>query len=312
MYTTMPSSLPSRIESMPAMTPLFDRLRCALLACLPHHALSRVILRLTRIRTRAHLPVTRWFIRTYGVDMDEADVDDPSRFPDFNAFFTRALRPGSRPQQGAASTLTSPVDGRVSQAGTIRADQLIQAKNINYSLTTLLGGDAELAARFDGHGFATLYLAPGDYHRIHMPLSGRLQRMTHVPGRLYSVADWTVRALPGVFARNERVCCLFDTEHGPLGMVLVGAINVAAIETVWAGVVTPPRSRGVAQWYYEDPAAPLLQRGEEMGRFNMGSTVIVLAPPGYQWRESCTPGSKVRVGMPLAAVATCTSTGAAA
>lgn len=280
----------------------YDRLRCGLLACLPHHAVSRLVFRLTRLRTRAHVPVTRWFIRRFGVDMSEAQVHEPSRFPHFNAFFTRALRPDSRPQQGDAATLTSPVDGRVSQLGTIAGDRLIQAKGVDYSLTTLLGGDPELATRFDGLGFATLYLAPGDYHRIHMPLAGRLRSMIHVPGRLYSVADWTVRALPGVFARNERVCCLFDTNRGPLGLVLVGAINVAAIETVWAGVVTPPRGRGIDRRDYDPSSAPELQRGEEMGRFNMGSTVIVLAPRGYHWDEAYGPGSRVRVGEPLATV----------
>lgn len=285
---------------MPTQKRLFDRLRCALLACLPQHALSRVVYRLTRVRTRAHVPITRRFIRMYGVDMSEAETSDPAAFSHFNAFFTRALRPGARPLEGDDDTLASPVDGRVSRVGTIEGDRVIQAKGIDYSLTTLLGGDATLARRFDGHAFATLYLAPGDYHRIHMPLAGRLREMIYVPGRLYSVAEWTVRALPGVFARNERVCCLFETPRGPLALVLVGAINVAAIETAWAGLVTPPRARSVARWRYDGDHAPDLERGAEMGRFNMGSTVIVLAPPGYQWNETLPAGKAVRVGEALA------------
>lgn len=279
---------------------LLDRFRCALLACLPHHAVSRVMFRLTRLRGRAWVPVARWFAQRYGVDMSEAEIRDITAFPHFNAFFTRALRPGARPQQGGSETLTSPIDGRVSQAGTIENERLIQAKGSDYSLIALLGGDAGLAAEFSGHGFATLYLAPGDYHRIHMPLAGRLRDMIHVPGRLYSVADWTVRALPGVFTRNERVCCVFDTAAGPLGLVLVGAINVAAIETAWSGLVTPPRGRRIARWSYAGEEAPRLGKGEEMGRFNMGSTVIVLAPPGYHWLPDLGPGTRVRVGEALA------------
>lgn len=280
--------------------PLSDRLRCQLVGCLPQHAVSRLVLRLTRVRNRAWIPVARWFTARFGVDLDEAEAPDLHAYEHFNAFFTRALRPGARPQQGPPDTLTSPVDGRVSQMGTVASGRLLQAKGIDYSLAALLGGEAELAARLDGHGFATLYLAPGDYHRIHMPLTGRLRRMTYVPGRLYSVADWTVRALPGVFTRNERVCCLFDTDRGPLVLALVGAINVAAIETVWAGVVTPPRGRRVAHWDYDGPAAPRLGRGDEMGRFNMGSTVIVVAPAGYRWSPVREPGDRVRVGEALA------------
>lgn len=281
-----------------------DRLRCLLFACIPQHAVSRAIFRLTRLRSPAWIPVARWFTRRFGVDMGEAETTDIAAFPHFNAFFTRALRPGARPQQGSDHTLTSPVDGRVSRTGTVESGRLIQAKGIDYSLSDLLGGDSALPDVFAGCGFATLYLAPGDYHRIHMPLAGRLRTMIHVPGRLYSVAEWTVRALPGVFTRNERVCCLFDTDRGPLGLVLVGAINVAAIETTWHGLVTPPRARRVARWSYDDENAPRLDRGEEMGRFNMGSTVIVLSPTGYRWLPQHAPGSRVLVGETLAEAAT--------
>ncbi|MEF8834099.1 MAG: archaetidylserine decarboxylase, partial [Halofilum sp. (in: g-proteobacteria)] len=190
--------------------------------------------------------------------------------------------------------------GRLSARGTITDDRLIQAKGIDYSLTEPLGGDADAAERFHGGAYATLYLAPGDYHRIHMPLDGRVTEMVHVPGRLYSVAPWTVAQIDGLFARNERVCAHFGTDAGPLGLVLVGAINVAAIETVWAGLVTPPRGRRVTHRDYAD--GPALARGAEMGRFNMGSTVIVLAPPGTAWEEEPEPGERVRLGQALGRV----------
>lgn len=279
--------------------PLMDRLRAMLLACVPQHAISRLTLRLTRLRTRLKHPIVRWFVRTYGVDMTEAAEPDPAAYPTFNAFFTRPLRPGARPIGGVEGTPVSPVDGRVSQAGRIEAGRLYQAKGIDYGLVDLLGGDPRDAEPFMDGAFATLYLAPGDYHRIHMPLSGKLRRMCHVPGRLWSVAPWTVRTVPGLFARNERVVTLFDTDRGPLGLVLVGAINVAAIETVWAGLVTPPRGRSVIHTEYGDNG-PRIQRGSEMGRFNMGSTVIVLTPPGVPLDNVPPPGERVRVGMELA------------
>ncbi len=270
-----------------------------LLACLPQHAVSRLTLRLTRLRTRLKDPVIRWFIHAYGADMDEAVEPDPAAYPTFNAFFTRPLRPGVRPIAGDEGTPVSPVDGRVSQSGRIEAGRLYQAKGIDYGLVDLLGGDPRDAEPFMDGTFATLYLAPGDYHRIHMPLAGKLRRMCHVPGRLWSVAPWTVRSIPRLFARNERVVALFDTDQGPLGLVLVGAINVAAIETVWAGLVTPPRGRSVIHTEYGD-TGPRIERGSEMGRFNMGSTVIVLTPPGVPLDNVPAPGERVRVGMELA------------
>lgn len=281
----------------------WNRLRALALWCLPQHAVSRVVYRLTRLRTRAKDPIVRWFVRRFGVDMGEAAEPDPGAYTTFNEFFVRALRPGVRPLEGDEDTLVSPVDGRVSNIGAIDGDRLIQAKGIDYPLLALVGGDSGFAAKFAGGGFATLYLAPGDYHRVHMPLAGQLARMVYVPGRLYSVAPWTVATIPGLFTRNERVCSLFDTAHGPLGVVLVGAINVAAIETVWAGVVTPPRGRRVAHWYHR-AEAPQLARGEEMGRFNMGSTAIVLAPAGTRWDGECVPGDRVRVGQRLGVAAT--------
>lgn len=273
----------------------FDRLRCGLLWGLPQHAISRLLFALTRVRSRAKNPIVRWFIRRFGVDMDEAAEPDPHAYASFNEFFTRALRADARPIAGDERTLVSPVDGRLSAQGEIAGGRLFQAKGIDYSLTALIGGSDADAARFEGGTYATLYLAPGDYHRIHMPLHGRLTHMVHVPGRLYSVAPWTVAVIDGLFARNERVCAFFETDAGPLALVLVGAINVAAIETTWSGLVTPPRRRHVTRWDY-GADGPVLARGAEAGRFNMGSTVIVLAPPGLRWQDGTADGARTRVG----------------
>jgi phosphatidylserine decarboxylase len=278
----------------------FDRLRAIVSTALPHHALSRLVWRLTRVRSRAVVPVIRWFVRRFGVDLSEAAESDPRRYEHFNAFFTRALRAGARPLAGDASTLVSPVDGRVSRAGPVQRDQIVQAKGQTYSLAALLGGDPEAARRFEGGVFATLYLAPGDYHRIHMPLAGELTRMRYIPGRLFSVAPWSVRAIDGLFTRNERVCTFFETTAGPMALVLVGALNVAAIETRWSGVVTPPRGRRMAGWSYTGRRIAL-DRGEEMGRFNMGSTVVVVAPAPTQLIETrATPEQSIRMGQALA------------
>lgn len=278
--------------------PWLDRLRCAGLWMLPQHAISRRLFGLTRLRTGAKDPIVRWFIRRFGVDMSEAAEPNPRAYATFNSFFTRALRDDARPLAGDEATVVSPVDGRLSAQGTVEGDRLIQAKGIDYSLTALLGGDAGAADRFQGGGYASLYLAPGDYHRIHMPLTGRLTHMVYVPGRLHSVAPWTVALIDGLFARNERVCAFFETAAGPLGLILVGAINVAAIETTWAGLVTPPRRRRVSRWDYGSDG-PVLERGCEMGRFNMGSTVVVLAPPGSAWDDQGADGRRVHFGQAL-------------
>jgi phosphatidylserine decarboxylase len=296
-HATAPTAR-ARHSAMTVPARRIDRLRAWLLACLPQHALSRITLYATRRPGHWRLPVMRWFIRRFGVDMSEAADPEPARYPTFNAFFTRALAAGARPLAGDADTVVSPVDGRVSQAGAIAGGRLYQAKGIDYALADLLAGDDAAAAALSGGHFATLYLAPGDYHRIHMPLAGSLQRMAHVPGRLFSVAPWTVSTVPGLFARNERVVTLFDTPAGPLGIVLVGAINVAAIETTWAGQITPPRGRRVTTTDY-GADGPGLARGAEMGRFNMGSTVIVLTPPGVDLAAVPGPGERVRVGQRL-------------
>ena len=242
----------------------------------------------------------RWFVGRYGVNMAEAAEPDMARYASFNEFFTRALKPGARPL--AAAQLVCPVDGAISQFGAIRHDQIFQAKGHHYSTTALLGGDAGLASRFhDGH-FATIYLSPKDYHRIHMPCDGRLVRMLHVPGALFSVNPTTARGVPGLFARNERVVCIFETDRGPFALVLVGATIVGSMATVWHGVVNPPRIGRLREWQYRDADEPVqLKQGDEMGRFLLGSTVVLLFPAGpLQFNAGWAPGGAVRMGEAMA------------
>ena len=240
-----------------------------------------------------------WFVRKYGVDMSEAAEPDIARYASFNDFFTRALRPGARPL--AAADLVCPVDGAVSQFGRIERGQILQAKGHRYSTTALVGGDAALAVAFDDGWFATLYLSPKDYHRIHMPCDGRLRRMIHVPGALFSVNPTTARGVPGLFARNERVVCVFESARGtPFVLVLVGATIVGSMATVWHGVVTPPRAGTVREWRYDDREVRLAQ-GDEMGRFLLGSTVVALFPSGdLQFSPAWAPGRAVRLGEAMA------------
>ncbi|RZL00517.1 MAG: phosphatidylserine decarboxylase [Rubrivivax sp.] len=219
----------------------------------------------------------RWFVGRYGVNMAEAANPDIVSYPTFNEFFTRPLKPGARPL--AQADLLCPVDGAISQVGPIAGDQVFQAKGHHYSTQALVGGDALLAAQFqDGH-FATIYLSPKDYHRIHMPCDGRLTRMIYVPGDLFSVNPATARGVPGLFARNERVVCVFETVHGPFVLTLVGATIVGSMATVWHGVVNPPRTKDVREWRYTDQSI-VLKKGDEMGRFLLGSTVVMLFPKG--------------------------------
>ena len=250
--------------------------------------------------------VTTWIIRRfvakYGVDMGEALESDVTHYASFNDFFTRALKPGARPI--AASALISPVDGAISQFGTIRGDQIFQAKGHSYSTRTLVGGDATLAARFDHGSFATIYLSPKDYHRIHMPCDGVLERMIYVPGDLFSVNPTTARGVPGLFARNERVVCVFATAKGPFVLVLVGATIVGSMATVWHGVINPPRGGTVREWRYDDRTIAL-KKGEEMGRFLLGSTVVMLFPaPALTFAADWAPARPVRLGEPMADYAT--------
>ncbi|AOU97608.1 phosphatidylserine decarboxylase [Acidihalobacter yilgarnensis] len=269
---------------------------------LPHHALSRVIYALTRIRSPLAAPVIRWFVRVYGVDLEEAVHTQIREYPSFNAFFTRALQSTARPLDSDPNSVISPVDGTVSAIGSIDADRIFQAKGRDYSLAELLAGEDAAQPYRDGN-FSTLYLSPRDYHRIHMPIDGVLRHMTYIPGRLFSVAPHTVATIPRLFARNERVVAHFDTPVGPMAVIMVGAINVAAIETVWAGLVTPPAGRHVCQLSYPDDGdeAIRLARGAELGRFNMGSTVILLFGPGaIDWSTELATGQAVRMGSRLA------------
>jgi len=242
--------------------------------------------------------VIRWFVRRYGVNMSEAADPDITHYRTFNEFFTRPLKAGARPI--AAAELVCPVDGSISQFGAIERDQILQAKGHGYSTTALVGGDAVLAAQFDNGSFATLYLAPKDYHRIHMPCDGRLLRMIHVPGELFSVNPATARGVPGLFARNERVVCVFEGPRGPFVLALVGATIVGSMATVWHGVVNPPRVKQVREWHYRDRTVALKQ-GEEMGRFLLGSTVVMLfPPPRVAFNPAWLPEGAVRLGEPMA------------
>ncbi|PQA76975.1 archaetidylserine decarboxylase [Rhodoferax sp. TS-BS-61-7] len=222
---------------------------------------------------KATTALIRWFIGKYQVNMAEAANPDPVAYATFNDFFTRALKEGVRPL--ASASFVCPVDGAISQFGAIHKDQIFQAKGHHYSTTALVGGDAKLAAQFDNGSFATIYLSPRDYHRIHMPCDGVLRRMIYVPGDLFSVNPTTARGVPGLFARNERVVCVFDSAHGPFVLTLVGATVVGSMATVWHGVVNPPRLPQITEWHY-DANAVVLKQGEEMGRFLLGSTVVML------------------------------------
>jgi len=273
---------------------------------LPQRLITRVTYWLARIETPWFKNgFIRIFIAIFGVNMNEAEQPDYRAYRHFNAFFTRALRSDARPLNVDDKQLYCPVDGTVSQAGDIVDDQLFQAKGHSFSLQDLLGGDAELAKLFRDGTFATLYLSPRDYHRIHMPIHGVLREMVHIPGRLFSVSPLTTRCIPGLFARNERVVAHFDTAIGPLAMILVGAINVASIETVWAGAITPPLGTKIRRWTYpaEGPDAVILEKGAELGRFNMGSTVIMLCgPDAVRWESPIHPGGAIRMGQALATI----------
>ena len=238
--------------------------------------------------------IIRRFVAKYQVNMDEALDSSIASYPTFHAFFTRALKPGARPL--AAAPLICPVDGAISQFGRIDRDQIFQAKGHHYSTTAVLGGNAALAAQFEGGHFATIYLSPKDYHRIHMPCDGVLTRMIYVPGELFSVNPTTARGVPGLFARNERVVCLFDAPQGAFALILVGATIVGSMATVWHGVINPPRLADVREWAY--PAGQVsLKKGDEMGRFLLGSTVVLLFPKGpLAFNPAWVAGRGVRLG----------------
>ena len=245
--------------------------------------------------------IIRRFVRKYSVNMDEAFDSDISAYASFNDFFTRALKPGARPL--ASADLICPVDGAISQFGPISGDQIFQAKGHRFSTTGLVGGDAALAAQFNEGSFATLYLSPKDYHRIHMPCTGRLTQMIYVPGDLFSVNPTTARGVPGLFARNERVVCVFASSRGPFVLVLVGATIVGSMATVWHGVVNPPRLPDAKTWNYDGQQVELNQ-GDEMGRFLLGSTVVMLFPNNpkapLSFNPSWKPTRAIRLGEVMA------------
>jgi len=266
---------------------------------LPKQALTELAGRFASARCgKLTTRVIRWFVGRYDVNMGEAADPEIASYTSFNDFFTRALRLGARPL--ATADLISPVDGAISQFGQIVHDQIYQAKGHQYSTTALVGGDAALAAQFQDGDFATLYLSPRDYHRIHMPCDGRLTRMIHVPGALFSVNPATARGVPGLFARNERVVCVFESAQGPFVLTLVGATIVGSMATVWHGQVNPPRSTEVREWSY-DGQEIILKQGAEMGRFLLGSTVVMLFPKGTRrFNPAWQPGGAIRMGEAMA------------
>lgn len=284
----------------PANTGVSDTLKSLPHYFLPHHLLSALM----RFATRASWRPWKdwqidWVMRRYNVDMSQARDPDPRHYPNFNSFFTRALADDARPLPEDANAVCCPADGCISQIGAIRDGRIFQAKGRDFTALELLGGSMARAVPFEQGQFATVYLSPRDYHRVHMPVSGTLREMIHVPGRLFSVAPYTTRGIPRLFARNERVVSIFETAAGPMAVVLVGALFVASIETVWAGMVTPPRRREIRVWDYRNEARTL-PRGAELGRFNMGSTAIVLfGRDRIQWDAAVPAGSPVQMGQPL-------------
>ncbi|HFD78807.1 MAG TPA: phosphatidylserine decarboxylase [Gammaproteobacteria bacterium] len=280
-----------------------DYLKSWPLYLLPHHAISRLVYKLTRIETPWFKNLLiRWFAERYRIDWSEARYQHPEDYASFNAFFTRPLRDGARPLDGNEATVISPADGHISQIGTIDGERVLQAKGHRFSVRELLGGDGDRAAAFHDGSFITVYLSPRDYHRVHMPLRGRLTGTVYIPGRLFSVAPHTTRTIPRLFARNERLVSLFETAAGPMAVVMVGAINVAAIETVWAGLVTPPARPNIEVRDYRS-ADIELERGAEMGRFNMGSTVILLFGHGrVHWNQDLQAEQPLVMGDALAEV----------
>lgn len=279
---------------------MHDNFKIGLQYCAPKQTLTQLAGKLASLKAgKLTTAVIRWFIRQYGIDMTEARNPDPAAYATFNDFFVRELKEGARPIDTQPDMLCHPADACVSQLGPINDGQLIQAKGHTYDAQALLGGDNELAEQFkDGH-FATLYLSPKDYHRVHMPCDGTLRQMIYVPGELFSVNPMTAENVPNLFARNERLVCIFDTSFGPMAQVLVGATIVGSIETVWAGTITPPRSPRLHVWNYpaDGEQAVTLKKGEEMGRFKLGSTVINLFPQGaIEFAEELATGVPTRMG----------------
>jgi phosphatidylserine decarboxylase len=268
----------------------------------PQHLLSRCIGKIAESRQPwIKNPVIKGFIKQYNVDLSEAEINEPEFFDNFNAFFTRALKPGARQICPNDAHIASPADGAISQIGEIKHGLVMQAKGQNYSVETLLGGDSALAEQFADGNFATIYLSPKDYHRVHMPYPGKLIKTIYVPGQLFSVNTTTAENVPNLFARNERLVCIFDTDLGPMAVILVGAMIVAGIETVWGGEVAPVRPRLHSEDFTQAPAMVELKKGDELGRFKLGSTAIVLfGKDKVNWAEGLTAGTATRMGETLA------------
>lgn len=285
---------------------MLDKLKVGLQYWLPQHGLTRLVGKIASAKAGSvTTAIIRWFIKQYKVNMDEALHSDPAHFKTFNEFFVRELKPGMRPITEGESVITHPADACVSQFGPITDGQLIQAKGHTYSAQELLGGSETLAQEFADGEFATLYLSPSDYHRVHMPCDGVLRQMIYVPGDLFSVNPLTAENVPNLFARNERVVCIFDTEFGPMAQVLVGATIVGSIELTWAGTVTPPRGNTVYTWNYpaEGNKAVQFKKGDEMGRFKLGSTVINLfAKDAVEFDSSMQNTASTRMGTAYAHV----------
>ncbi|KPM82412.1 phosphatidylserine decarboxylase [Pseudoalteromonas lipolytica] len=273
---------------------------------MPKHFISRMVGKLAAAKAGGlTTALIKLFIKQYKIDMTEAKYPDPAHYKTFNEFFTRPLKEGIRPLAEESDIIAHPVDGAISQLGDVVDGQIIQAKGHDYSLQALLGGKEEDTAPFLGGKFATIYLAPKDYHRIHMPVDGTLSKMIYVPGDLFSVNPLTAQNVPNLFARNERVVAIFETEIGPLAMVLVGATIVASIETIWAGTVTPPAGKDVFSWNYptEGDNAITLKKGEEMGRFKLGSTVILAWGANQaEFLSDQHPETVTRMGTPFAKI----------
>ncbi|RUO76597.1 phosphatidylserine decarboxylase [Idiomarina tyrosinivorans] len=280
-----------------------DRIKIFAQYATPKHALSRIVGAFAAAKAGIFTQwFIRWFIKNYQIDMSEAVAENPSDYKTFNAFFTRRLKPELRPIDGNDNHLAHPVDGAISQLGAIHQDRIFQAKGHDYSLQDLLGGNSKDAETFVDGQFATIYLAPKDYHRIHMPCDGTLTKMVYVPGDLFSVNPLTARSVPNLFARNERVIAFFDGPAGPFSMVLVGATIVASIGTVWSGTVTPPTGMRVQSWSYPSsgPEAVHLKKGDEMGHFKLGSTVVMtFAKDAIEFDPALQAGSVTRMGQAM-------------
>lgn len=280
-----------------------DRFIALMQYCLPKHALSRLAGFLANHQNpRLKNRLIAYFMNQYKPDLSEAIEQDPYAYATYNDFFTRQLRPECRPIDNDPNTLVSPVDGSVSECGLISSGKLLQAKGHAYSLYHLLGDYYDHAEKFTRGSFATLYLAPTDYHRVHMPFTGTLTEMLYIPGQLFSVQPATVKYISGLFARNERVICFFDTEIGPMAVILVGAVIVGSMSTVWHGQVAPNQDDEIHRWCYPNPKTPTttLMKGDELGAFSLGSTVIVLhADESLQWLDTLTPGASVRYGQAM-------------